>query len=72
MKWGDIMINIAICDDEQIYLDKIYSYVNSFFSHNNIISSIYMYKNGTDLLRDCNKKYLIFYFWILICLKFPG
>jgi DNA-binding LytR/AlgR family response regulator len=56
MKWGDIMINIAICDDEQIYLDKIYSYVNSFFSQNNIISSIYMYKNGTDLLRDCNKK----------------
>ena len=42
MKWGDIMINIAICDDEQIYLDKIYSYVNSFFSQNNIISSIYM------------------------------
>lgn len=51
------MIQIAVCDDEDIYLQKIFEYMKKFFSKNKIESNISLYKNGNMLIKSCMRNH---------------
>lgn len=44
------MINIAICDDEQVILDRIKKLVTDFFHNQNIEIKIFLFLSGEELL----------------------
>ena len=44
------MINIAICDDEQVILNSIQKLVTDFFHSQNIESKIFLFSSGEELL----------------------
>ena len=55
------MLNIAICDDEQISIDKIYSKVSQYCESKNISYSVHTYTTSMDLVSsDLNNINIIF------------
>ena len=55
------MLNIAICDDEQISIDKIYSKVSHYCESKNISCSVHTYTTSMDLVSsDLNNINIIF------------
>lgn len=55
------MLNIAICDDEQISIDKIYSKVSQYCVSKNISYSVHTYTTSMDLVSsDLNNINIIF------------
>ncbi len=66
------MINIAICDDEQFYLDKLNTCISDFFEQNNILHNILLYNDSGGLLRDCNKEIFDILFLDIDMPKFTG
>lgn len=51
-----MMLEIAICDDEKIILDEVYSLVSSLFAITATQYHITTYKDGNELLSDCINK----------------
>lgn len=43
-------MKIAICDDEKLYVEKVYEIVNSFFTTQDINADIYTFSCGEDLV----------------------
>ncbi len=47
------MLQIAICDDEQFYRDKIKSLVNQYMRKNELIYDIHVFLSGKEFLEQC-------------------
>lgn len=50
------MINILICDDEELFVKKISSIIDNFFARKGISINIDTCNSGEELLSDINKK----------------
>lgn len=44
-------MNVAICDDEKLYVEKVYEIVNNFFTTQDIDADIYTFSCGEDLAK---------------------
>ena len=54
------MINIAICDDEQVILNSIEKLVTDFFHSQNIEIKFFLFSSGEELLDSCNDIDILF------------
>lgn len=54
------MINIAICDDEQVILNSIEKLVTDFFHSQNIEIKIFLFSSGEELLGSCKDIDILF------------
>ena len=45
-------MKIAICDDEQIYIDDIKKHIDFYSSQNDIDFDIHTFSSGADLLKS--------------------
>ena len=44
------MLNIAVCDDEKLSVDKLVFKLNEYCTDNDIQHNIYIYRSGEELL----------------------
>lgn len=54
------MLNIAVCDDERLFVDKLTNIILSYTKQNNILVNIEKYNDGTELIKSNIKFDLIF------------
>lgn len=59
-KEGNLMINIAICDDEVYMLNLLTEKVLGFFKQENMEIAVFPFQSGKALL-DCDKKLVLFF-----------
>lgn len=64
------MYNIAICDDEMIFLEKIDNIVSSFIASNRIVANIKHYVEGSFLLHDIAND--MYYDIFILDIEMPG
>ncbi len=53
--WGDIMIRIGICDDEQLERDYLHKLVSSFFSVRNLPFKIHTYDSAENFIFEMDQ-----------------
>lgn len=54
------MINIAICDDEDFWIERISTYIENFMKDKNVEITIYKYSDGEKILIENNEFDIIF------------
>jgi len=51
------MLKIAICDDENIFLEQMKEYIENVFFHVPVIYSVKCFSSGEDLFQDIERNY---------------
>lgn len=60
------MIKIAICDDENIFLEKLSTQCEYFFNHEKMEHSIKQFSSGTELIADIEEKFDLYLLDIIL------
>lgn len=64
----EIIIKIAICDDEKVFLEKLNNYLISFMKENNMCFEIYIFSSGIKLLEALDENFQI----VFLDIQMPG